>query len=75
MTPNKTLEHNTAPAFGFGGRLWWQCGLRAHYVVVGAVWLSFSFNNFMVFSMTSSASKMRCLVSSTAFSSAPRNAK
>ncbi len=42
MTPNKSLEHNTAPALGFGVRLWWHCGLRGHYVVVGAVWLSLS---------------------------------
>lgn len=45
--PNKTLEHNTAPALGFGGRLWWHYGFSAHYVVVGAVWLSFSFGDFI----------------------------
>lgn len=44
---NKTLEHNTAPALGFGGRLWWHCVLRAHYVVVGAVWLSFSLGHLV----------------------------
>jgi hypothetical protein len=43
MKPNHTVEHNTAPALGFGGRRWCHYGLRAHYVVVGAVWLSFSF--------------------------------
>ncbi len=33
------------PRSGFGGRLWRQCVGRAHYVVVGAVWLSFSFGD------------------------------